>query len=96
MTKRKISKERHCATAVWVALIVVFMAELLVYSWCRIQYVQIGYEIAEARQEHQRLTAVHDELRIEEARLRSPERVGRIARERGLVMPDPGQVVVMP
>ena len=76
--------------------IVVFMAELLVYSWCRVQYMHIGYGIIEAGQEHQRLTAVLNELKIEQARLRSPERIRRIARERGLVMPDPSQVVVMP
>lgn len=82
--------------AIWVALMVVFMAELLVYTWCRVQYVQTGYEITEATNEQQRLMELHRKLQVEEARLRSPERVMRIARQRGLVMPDSKQVVVIP
>jgi cell division protein FtsL len=96
MKRRRVSKGRHAMMAIWVALIVVFMAELLVYTWCRVQYVQTGYEITEATKEQQRLTELHRKLKIEEARLRSPERIMRIARQRGLVMPESRQVVVVP
>ena len=96
MRKRRISRKPRSGTALWVVLIVAFMAELLVYSWCRVQYVHTGYEIAEARLEHKRLSVVHSELEIEEARLRSPERIRRIAQERGLIVPDTGQIVFMP
>ena len=82
--------------AIWVAIMVVFMAQLLVYTWCRVQYVRTGYEIAEATKEQQRLMELHRKLQVEEARLRSPERIMRIARQRGLVMPDSKQVVVIP
>ena len=82
--------------AIWVAIMVVLMAELLVYTWCRVQYVRTGYEITEATQEHERLTDLHRKLQVEEARLRSPERIMRIARQRGLVMPGSKQVVVIP
>ncbi len=95
MNKRRSSKKSH-PTALWVAFIVAFMAELLVYSWCRVQYVHTGYAIAEARLERQRLRAVHSELKIEDARLKSPERIRRIANERGLVVPNSAQVVVLP
>jgi cell division protein FtsL len=94
--KRKASKGRHPMMAIWIVLAVFFLAELLVYTWCRVQYVQTGYEIAEASQENQHLTELQRKLRVEEARLRSPERIMRIARERGLVMPDSKQVVVIP
>jgi len=96
MQKRKVSARGPSATVLWVVFIVLFMAELLVYSWCRVQYVKTGYEIARARREQQRLIAVRSELKIEEARLRSPERIRRIAEELGLVMPRPDQIVVMP
>ena len=96
MKKRRASKGRHPMMAIWVALMVVFMAELLVYTWCRVQYVQTGYEIIEATNEQQRLMGLHRKLQVEEARLRSPERIMRIARQRGLVMPDSKQVVVIP
>ena len=72
------------------------MAELLVYSWCRIQYVQTGYELNEARQKRRDLLALRQELKVEEARLRSPERIRRLAQERGLVVPDPRQIIVLP
>ena len=82
--------------AMWLAFMVILMAELLVYTWCRVQYVRTGYEITEATQEHQRLTDLHRKLQVEEARLRSPERITRIAEQRGLVMPDSRQIVVIP
>jgi cell division protein FtsL len=96
MRKRRNSKEGHSTMTLWVILIVVFMAELLVYSWCRVQYVHTGYEITEARQESQVLIALQQELTVEEARLRSPERIRQIAEKRGLTMPDLGRVFVMP
>jgi cell division protein FtsL len=80
----------------WMVLFVLFMAELLVYSWCRIQYVQTGYELNEARQTRRDLLAFRQELKVEEARLRSPERIRRLAQERGLVVTDPRQIVVLP
>jgi cell division protein FtsL len=96
MKKKKVSKRRHPMVAIGIALIVVFMAELLVYTWCRVQYVRTGYEITEATTENQRLMELHRKLKVEEARLRSPERIMRIAHQRGLVMPDSKQVVVIP
>jgi cell division protein FtsL len=96
MKRKKVSKRRHFVMAIGVALMVVFMAELLVYAWCRVQFVRTGYEITEATEEHQRLKELYRKLKVEEARLKSPERIMRIARQRGLVMPDSKQVVVIP
>ncbi len=96
MKKKKVSKRRHPMVAIGIALMVVFMAELLVYTWCRVQYVRTGYEITEATTENERLMELHRKLKVEEARLRSPERIMRIAQQRGLVMPDSKQVVVIP
>ncbi|MGD8513259.1 MAG: hypothetical protein PVG85_04845 [Deltaproteobacteria bacterium] len=96
MRKGKTNKRPRSAMTLWVVLIVVFMAELLVYSWCRVQYVHTGYEITEARQEGQVLIALQDKLKVEEAHLRSPERIRGIAEKRGLRIPDPRRVFVMP
>ena len=92
MRKGKTSKKPRSAMTLWVLLIVVFMAELLVYSWCRVQYVHTGYEIIAARQKGDVLIALQDELKVEEAHLRSPERIRGIAEKRGLRIPDPGSV----
>ncbi|MDY6838300.1 MAG: cell division protein FtsL [Thermodesulfobacteriota bacterium] len=86
---------RSGSMGIWVALIVIFMAQLLVYSWCRVQYVQTGFEIEEARQTRQRLTELHRKLKIEEAWLRSRERIKPIAEERGLEAPDPSKIFVL-
>ena len=95
MTKEKVAK-KSSMLPLWLAFMVILVAELLVYTWCRVQYVKTGYEVTEARQEQERLVELHRKLEVEEARLRSPERIMRIARERGLVMPDSKQVVVIP
>jgi cell division protein FtsL len=96
MKRGRVARIRHSIVAMGVALMVVFVAELLVYTWCRVQYVRTGYEVAEATKEHQRLLELHTKLRVEEARLRSPERIMRIAQQRGLVIPDAQQIVVIP
>jgi cell division protein FtsL len=80
----------------WMVIFVLFMAELLVYSWCRVQYVQTGYELNEARQVRRDLVALRQELKVEEARLRSPERIRRLAQQQGLVVPNSRQIVVLP
>ena len=97
MKKKGVPKRGHSMMFIlWVGLMLFLMAELLVYTWCRVQYVQTGYEVTEATTEYQRLMELHRKLQVEGARLRSPERVTRIAQQRGLVMPDPKQVVVIP
>ena len=81
--------------AIWIGLLAVFICELLFYTWCRVQYVQTGFEIAEARQAHQRLKELNRKLKIEEAWLRSRERITPIAKKQGLVMPDPSKIFVL-
>jgi cell division protein FtsL len=96
MSNRKHTRKAGIPVTMWIILLIMFMAELLVYSWCRVQYVQTGYDINSATQERQRLIALQYELKVEEASLRSPERIRHLAQERGLVMPDPRQIVVLP
>jgi cell division protein FtsL len=96
MKEKGRSKNGRIPSLLWIVLLVLFMAELLVYSWCRVQYVHTGYEMNQEMERKQRLLALNYELKVEEARLRSPERIRRLAQERGLVIPDPKQIVVLP
>lgn len=81
----------------WGLILVVFIGQLLFYTWCRVQCVRIGYEIAGQTAEHQEMMALQNSLRIELARLKSPERIAKIAgRELGLKTPDPEQMIVIP
>lgn len=81
-------------TGIWVLILFVFICQLLAYTWCRVQNVRRGYEITEAQAEYRRLTAAQKGLKIELARLKSPDRIARIATGRlGLVMPSTRQVI---
>ena len=82
---------------VWVLLLSLFVAELLFYTWCRVQCVQVGLVIGEQTRKAASLKTLQSSLKIELARLKAPERISYIARtELGLAMPEPEQVVVVP
>jgi len=75
----------------------IFIMELFFYTWCRVQCTKMGYGIAQIQNQYQELNTTQYNLKIELARLKSPERIARIAKEDfGLVMPTPEQMVIMP
>jgi cell division protein FtsL len=74
-----------------------FFVEALFYAWCRVQCVNAGYGIDRQTRRHQALLKERNTMKIELARLKSPERIETIARTRlGLVMPDGQQMVILP
>ncbi len=84
-------------TAIWALILCVFIGQLLFYTWCRVQCVRVGYEISSETDRHRKLTVLQSELKIELARLKSPERISHIARTRlGLRTPGPEQTIVIP
>jgi len=92
-----IQKKPKISTCFWSILIIIFVVELLVYTWCRVQFVQIGYEIRQQEEKHQKLLKLQNELKIEQARLKSPERITRIASQQlNMIMPGPEQIKVIP
>ena len=71
--------------------------EMLGFTWARVQSVNIGYEITAANRRYEQLIATRNSLKIEQARLKSPERITRIATERlGLFFPEPSQTLELP
>lgn len=81
----------------WLVLMGLFIGELLFYTWCRVQYVQVKYEISKATQKQQRLLALQDNLKIELANLKSPQRIATIAKEQlDLITPTSKQMVPIP
>ena len=75
----------------------VFMAELLLYTWSRVQCVQFGYELSEAADRENHLLRLRNNLKIEVAHLKSPQRITKIARgQLGLTLPKPDQLIVIP
>jgi cell division protein FtsL len=96
--KKKKSKPRNSKIlAICYLLMAIFIGELLFYTWCRVQCVQIKYEISRATEKHQNLAALQDNLKIELAHLKSPQRIAAIAKNRlGLITPTPKQMIQIP
>jgi cell division protein FtsL len=91
------SNTRTIALWLGMAFMAIFILELLIYTWCRVQCTRIGYEITQTQNCYQQLLTTKNSLKIELARLKSPERIARKAKEElGLVMPTSKQMVVMP
>lgn len=84
-------------TGVWFILLLVFIAELFSYTWCRVQCVRIGYEITKEINNNQRIITLQNKLKVELARLKSPKRLAEIAsRKLNLTRPTPKQIIIMP
>ncbi|CAB5117647.1 hypothetical protein D3OALGA1CA_3205 [Olavius algarvensis associated proteobacterium Delta 3] len=98
MVARNRKTVRHPEiTGIWMVLLMLFVLELLFYTWCRVQSVDIGYHINEETRRHQHLLKLKSSLKIELARLKSPARIAKIARTRlGLKIPDAKQTIVLP
>lgn len=94
--KQRIKRDPKAIMA-YLVIMLVFIAELLFYTWCRVQSVKIKYDIAEQTETARKLSAMQDSLKIELARLKSPQRIAKIARTQlGLITPTPKQTIVLP
>ncbi len=66
-----------------------------VYVWQHFRSIEYGYNIEAAKAERERLTEENRELRLEEATLKSPDRIDAIAKKMGFDVPQAGQVQQM-
>ncbi len=96
--KKNSGKKLDKKTArVWLIVMSLFLSELFFYTWCRVQFTRVGYDISKGAKEQQRLFTLQRNLNIELARLKSPERVETIARQQlNLITPTPEQVMIIP
>jgi len=77
-------------------VLLILIIEMFLYTWCRVQYLQQGYDIHALEQRIDHLASLKNELQIEQARLRSPERIMQIAsKQLGLRIPAPEQIIVL-
>lgn len=94
---KKRIKRNPVLTMAYLVLMAVFITELLFSAWCREQSRKIDSDIIKQTQKSEQLSAMRDKLKIELARLKSPQRIAKIARERlGLITPTPEQTIVLP
>ncbi|HLW51606.1 MAG TPA: cell division protein FtsL [Candidatus Angelobacter sp.] len=68
---------------------------LMFYAWQHFRAIEYGYRIEAQKAERDRLVELNRALNLEEASLRSPGRIDPLARQMGLVSPQPGQVVLL-
>jgi len=75
-----------------VALGVMF-AMVMIYAWQHFTAIEYGYRIEAMKAQRDMLVEGNRQLRLEEARLRDPERIDAIAHQMGLQVPQAGQVL---
>jgi cell division protein FtsL len=85
---------RECARVVSLGALIALGAFL--YAWQHFETIQLRYELESLRSERAQATELNQELKLEMAGLRAPERIDMIARRQlGLTAPVPGQVAPM-
>lgn len=83
--------------AIWIVFLAIFIFELFLYAWCRVQYIGVGYDVLNASRNRQELVALQNNLKVELASLKSPDRIATIAEKHlGLAMPRPEQMIIIP
>lgn len=97
MAKQSAKKKGKVRWIFIIVVLLVLFGEVMAYTWCRVKFVSTQYQIGAMIGEGQRLMLMQDNLKIELARLRSPERIAKYAREQcGLTMPTAGQFRTLP
>ncbi len=97
MKRRKKKTRNPRVLAACLIFMGLFIGELLFYTWCRVQSIQVRYEISELTADQDRLMMLQDNLKIELARLKSPRRIAKIAKEQlGLILPTNKQLMLIP
>ncbi|RLC26489.1 MAG: hypothetical protein DRH21_02015 [Deltaproteobacteria bacterium] len=97
-TKKNVRSTKSTRIVIiWFIIMAVFIAELLIYTWSRVQCIKSGYEISNENNKNRNLINLQNNLKVELARLKSPERLAKIAKNRlGLKTPTPEQMIIIP
>ena len=82
------AREMRMFSAACLALFAVMM----LYAWQHFSAIEYGYRINAEKAQRDSLVEMNRELRLEEAALRDPERIDRIARSLGMQSAQVGQV----
>jgi cell division protein FtsL len=77
-----------------IALTCLFLL-VMTYTWQHFKAIEYGYKVESLRSQRDGLLEVNRALRLEEASLRSPDRIDKLAREYGMQPPRAGQVIRM-
>ena len=75
-----------------VAMTVLFLLGMT-YVWQHFSSIELGYSIEAQKLQVEHLRDDNRQLRLTEAQLSDPDRIDKIAKQLGLDMPQPGQVI---
>lgn len=82
---------------IWFIVMAVFIAEFLIYTWSRVQCIKVGHEISNENNKNRNLINMQNNLTVELARLKSPERLADIAKNQlNLKTPTQDQMIIIP
>ncbi len=100
MKKQKKEKKgnKKIRRRTWLSILIMalFILELFFYTWCRVQCIGTGYRISQELERQRQLLVFQSRLKIESERLKSPDRIAKIAREKlGLRPPKSEQIIVL-
>ena len=85
-------QRRNREMAQFFAAVCVLFLLVMVYAWQHFSAIEYGYRIEAMKTQRDSLGELNRALRVEDASLRSPERIDALARQMGLVSPQAGQV----
>jgi len=87
-------RRKHEMRMFTIAMSIIFVL-CTVYVWQHFRAIEYGYNIESAKSDRVRLMEQYGTLKLEEAKLKNPERIDTIARKLGLDAPVAGQVLQM-
>lgn len=94
--KKEQIRQKKKLLGKWMIILTVFLTELFLYTLCRVNYTETGFNISREKRIQKGLKNYREELIIEHERLLSPDRIAQIARTKlDLRIPDPSQVIYM-
>ena len=68
---------------------------VMTYAWQHFKAIEYGYRIEALKNQRDGLVEMNRNYRLEEASLRSPDRIDRLARQYGMQPPQAGQIIRM-
>src|ERR1700761_6268327 len=85
--------ERRREMRTFSAVMSVLFVLVMVYVWQHFSAIEIGYHVEAQKAQVEQLREENRQLRLTEAQLTDPGRIDKIAKQLGLDVPQPGQVV---
>lgn len=85
--------ERRREMRTFTVVMTVLFLLVMTYVWQHFSSIEVGYNIEAQKQQLEHLQEENRQLHLTEAQLSDPDRIDRIARQLGLDVPQPGQVI---